>query len=111
MGKAQVPSSSLAGPFPLLCSHVAVGRRGKSEGGFACAVCGVFVQLLKAGMCSVGEEKCSKPNFFPKLPFFQTLSGGFPERIRTDAISSNIAQGFAQSLKLSSAFPFPLGFL
>lgn len=92
-----------------VCPHVAISRRGRSEGGSCCADCEVFVQLLNIRMCSAGEEKCSKPNFFPKLFFLQTLSGELPEQICKwlgGAISFKIAQGFAQSMKLSSAFPF-----
>lgn len=92
-----------------VCPHVAISRRGTPEGGSRCADCEVFVQLLNTGMCSAGEKKCSKPNFFPKLLFFQMVSGELPERIckrLRDAISFRIAQGFAQSVKLSSAFPF-----
>lgn len=58
-----------------VCPHVAISRRGRSEGGSRYADCEVFVQLLNTGMRSAGEKKCSKPSFFPKLLVFQTLSG------------------------------------
>ena len=63
------------------CPHVTISRRGGSEGGSRWADCEVFVQLLNTGMCSAGEEKWSKPNFFPELLFLQILSGELPERI------------------------------
>lgn len=66
-------------------------------------------------MYPAGEEKCSKPIFFsPKLLFFQTLSGESAWWIckwLLDSISFKMIQGFAQSSKLSSAFPFLLVFL
>lgn len=64
-----------------LCPRVAISARGRSEGGSRYADCEVFVQLLNTGMCSAGEKKCSKPNFFPKLLVFQTLSGELPKWI------------------------------
>lgn len=91
------------------CPCIAISRRGRSEGGSRYVDCEVFVQLLNTGMCSVGEKKCIKQNFFPKLLFFQTLSGELPKWIckwLQDTISFKVAQGFAQSLKLLGAFPF-----
>lgn len=97
-----------------VCPRVAISTKGRSESGSRCADCEVFVQLSNGGMCSMVEEKCGKPNFLPKLLFFQTLSGELPEKVCKrlwDAISFKIAQGFAQSSKLSNAFPLLLVFL
>lgn len=64
------------------------------------ADCEMFIQLRSTGMYPAGEEKCSKPIyfFFPKLLFFQTLSGELAWWIckwLLDFISFKIIQGFA----------------
>lgn len=121
--RVQRPRVPLPGPFPLLCGLWWTSpclchhqQKGKVQGWLLVPTARCLYSWGVQGCIQRGKRNAASQFifFFPKLLFFQTLSGELAWWIckwLLDFINFKIIQGFAQSSKLSSAFPFLLVFL